>query len=355
MEKERIVYLDYLRVVSAISVIFLHVAANNWVQSFPDTLSWQVMNVYNSLNRWCVPVFLMISGALFLSRDIDLKTLFSKYILRLAVTYLFWSAFYTAFAYIPLLNYGQPRAISLLSFGKRVLEGTIQLWFLPMLMGVYLAIPLFREVVRSPKVTRYYLAVTFTVSVLLPSVLRIVAAFFDGGLAVAAESVQGLLDSLKLNVFSGFCFYFVLGHWLSQTKLQPKQRRLFVILGAAGTVFTAVLNSAASTKAGNPVDTFLTYFSVFVTLAAVAVFVLFQYGSYPHSGRNRLVTRLSGYTLGVYVLQAVPLLLIDPLGIGVMSFSPVFSIPVLTAAIALVTFLCSAALHRIPVFRRWIV
>ena len=48
---------------------------------------------------WCVPVFFMISGRFFLdpAKDIPLKVLFQKYIFRLILAFLLWSAVYTAY------------------------------------------------------------------------------------------------------------------------------------------------------------------------------------------------------------------------------------------------------------------
>ena len=69
-------------------MVVLHVSAQNWNEADPISFQWNVFNIYNGLVRWCVPVLLMISGPLFLKRDIPIKTLYSKYILRLAIAYL---------------------------------------------------------------------------------------------------------------------------------------------------------------------------------------------------------------------------------------------------------------------------
>jgi surface polysaccharide O-acyltransferase-like enzyme len=55
---------------------------------------WNIYNICNSASRWGVPVFVMMSGALFLPREIPTKTLYKKYILRMTIAYVVWSAFY---------------------------------------------------------------------------------------------------------------------------------------------------------------------------------------------------------------------------------------------------------------------
>lgn len=91
---ERTVYFDYLRVFATFAVMILHLSAQNWYITDVNEFEWQTFNFYDSIVRWSVPVFVMISGALFLNRDIKLKTIYTKYILRIVVSYVAWSAIY---------------------------------------------------------------------------------------------------------------------------------------------------------------------------------------------------------------------------------------------------------------------
>ena len=51
---------------------------------------------YDALFRFGVPVFVMLSGAVFLpkERELNIKRLYTHNILRVAVSYVFWSALY---------------------------------------------------------------------------------------------------------------------------------------------------------------------------------------------------------------------------------------------------------------------
>jgi len=49
MKKERIVFLDYLRVFAIIAVIILHVVANDWYGLKVREFNWNVLNVYDSI------------------------------------------------------------------------------------------------------------------------------------------------------------------------------------------------------------------------------------------------------------------------------------------------------------------
>ena len=63
----RLAYIDQLRVVAALAVVMIHVSAMHWGDTPPASADWQAMNVYAAVSRWCVPVFVMLSGALLLA------------------------------------------------------------------------------------------------------------------------------------------------------------------------------------------------------------------------------------------------------------------------------------------------
>lgn len=83
--KKRIAYLDYLRVISMLGVVFNHIFVtartdfSNHSQNF-EILCWCIRGVMH----FCVPIFFMISGFLFLNpkKIITIKDLFKKYILK---------------------------------------------------------------------------------------------------------------------------------------------------------------------------------------------------------------------------------------------------------------------------------
>ena len=62
----RIFYLDLLKGVSIFFVVLLHTAGLGLSMTQIGSFTWQVCNVFDSLSRFVVPVFVMISGALVL-------------------------------------------------------------------------------------------------------------------------------------------------------------------------------------------------------------------------------------------------------------------------------------------------
>lgn len=100
--KSRTLYLDYLRVIALLGTILLHTSVIDW-QKYPVTsFNWQTFNFFDSCVRFCVPIFVMISGALFLDpdREIDNKRLFTHNILRIVTSFAFWTTLYAVFSTI---------------------------------------------------------------------------------------------------------------------------------------------------------------------------------------------------------------------------------------------------------------
>ena len=89
----RIVKYDILRVVACFSIILLHVSASYWSVVDVRGGEFLVMTVYNSLTRFAVPVFFMLSG-LFLVAPERENVAIGKRVLRLVMLFYVWSAFY---------------------------------------------------------------------------------------------------------------------------------------------------------------------------------------------------------------------------------------------------------------------
>lgn len=97
MNDKRVGYFDILRIVSIFFVIVIHVTSVGLRLCETATPTWNVNWLLNSVSRWAVPVFFMVSGALFLepSREITLKKLYKKSIFHIVVCIIVWGFFYS--------------------------------------------------------------------------------------------------------------------------------------------------------------------------------------------------------------------------------------------------------------------
>ena len=56
------VWLDNSRIIAIFAVVVLHAAVSPVVDTPFGSTDWWAGNLINAFSRWCVPVFVMISG-----------------------------------------------------------------------------------------------------------------------------------------------------------------------------------------------------------------------------------------------------------------------------------------------------
>lgn len=352
--KGHVAYLDYLRILATLAVIWVHVAAQNWEAVAVTTSTWQIFNIANSAGRWCVGIFCMISGVLFLDNDkpLPVKKLLCKNIPRLGAAFVFWSGIY---ALIHLLE-GHDMPSVLAAF----IGGHFHMWFLFMIAGLYLAAPLLRRITQSKEATEYFLIVAFLFGLLFPRCIHLLRCLeLPYNIRLLVDAVAADLDNLKFPLAHTYAFYFVLGFYLSRLEVKRPLRRVLWGLGIAGYLVTVGLTSWYSRKTGSGSVEFYAGGALHVCCMTVAIFL---FGKYILSritlGKTgkKWVNCLSGCTFGMYLVHSLVLRIFqDILGWHSLSVHPVLAIPVLTLVVAAVSWLIAWAIGKIPVLGKYVV
>ena len=84
--------LDAIRTAGIVGVVLIHTV--NSVSERPDFfggVSWWFAIILNSASRICIPLFIMLSGYLLLSKDEDYKTTLKRIVNRLLIPLVFWT------------------------------------------------------------------------------------------------------------------------------------------------------------------------------------------------------------------------------------------------------------------------
>lgn len=331
--------LDMLRIAAIIAVVVLHVSNQHCREAFPGT-NWLIRITSDALVRWCVPVFLMISGALFLdpTRRVTLRHLYGKNLLRVVVAFFVWSYFYS-FARI---NAGPwHKSLTLL------LAGPSHLWFLKAIAGLYIAVPLLRAITANRSATRYFLIVAAIATFFVPFVLTLCRQHCN----VAA--VQRFIDALHLRITAGYAAYFVLGHYLYAYR-PVRWRLLIYALGVVAWLAIIGGTIAYSHRVGKPVNWFINYLTPTVLALSAAVFVLGT--ARPVNQRWRsIVIQASRLSFGVYLVHQLVLRTALQHGISSAVMHPLLSIPLFTLATVIISYAISWLLSKIPYVNRYII
>ena len=184
MNLKRVFSFDVLRIVVAFSIVAQHVGGQFLPMLFPSE-EWEIRNVYVSVAQWGVAVFFMISGALFMSSDklLDVRRLFGKNLLRVIYAFLFWAVIYT----VVIEGLGQGLKITFVS----VLKGPPHFWFLKVMIGIYMTLPVMKSIAAQKKPFSNVVGLAIITTFVIPSIfghlslinpLRagVLAGYYDG-------------------------------------------------------------------------------------------------------------------------------------------------------------------------------
>lgn len=214
----RIQFLDWLRFIACFMVILVHSIEpfylggpdGTFIASRSDAF-W--VTVVNSALRPAVPLFVLASSYLLFPLKTDTVTFFKRRFSRVMVPFLLWSLLY---AVVPMIGSGGE--IDIVSNLKTLIFNFMMhsghLWFVYMLIGVYLLMPLLSPWIEkvSRKEERAFLCV-WAFTTVLP-LLRPVAQTLTGSSDMWGECPWNGFGAFYY--VSGFIGFLVLGHYFKK-------------------------------------------------------------------------------------------------------------------------------------------
>ena len=210
----RIVFLDYLRFIACFMVVVVHCiepfylgGEGTFIRNVSDA-AW--VTFADSALRAAVPLFVMASSYLLFPLKYDTATFFKKRFVRVCIPLLIWSLLYALIPYYGSAD-GFDRGMNLERLLLNFNPHAGHLWFLYMLLGVYLVMPLLSPWVEkvSRKGEAIFLAV-WAFTTLIPF-FRQVSAVVTGSPDLWGEASWNEYGTFQY--VSGFVGYMVLGHY----------------------------------------------------------------------------------------------------------------------------------------------
>lgn len=238
MSSKREENYDWLRIISMIAVIVIHVS-DRWVGGFSEYVSgggsvnelqYPIMAcVYNTISRFAVPCFIMLTGAFVLAdnRTGNYKEFYQKKLLKIGIPTIIFSVLYIIYR-IPFCFVGeQAGAAEIISLIKDIVRGKpfYHMWYLFMLIGLYLLAPI---------------VVRFKDSISYEMFRRIAFVFL-----VLASLSRWTTENIRLNWDIGQSFeylgYFMVGYVLRRDLQKNNCKGFFLItLGVLVEIATAL-------------------------------------------------------------------------------------------------------------------
>ena len=334
--RQHAVSFDVMRVSACLAVVLLHLAATTVMQ--PDrlgTVSWHMANLIDSATRWCVPVFVMLSGALLLDNNkyASSREFWSRRMNRVLPALLFWSAVYLAWR---AFFWHQPLTLNTIALDLIAGRPYIHLYFLFLIAGLYLVTPFLA------------MAATSLDSKQLGQAILVMAA-----LALGANMADFLATSI-FTLFVPYIAYYFAGLYCVRVLADRPGPYSLLLAGAIATT-TLLTAFLVSVKGLNDHWAFYFYedFSPTIMMMAVTVFMVLLRATFSPIILS-VAQRLAPWTLGVYVAHPIIVELLRNLYHTTMPamFRPLYYIPVTFVATITITFTAVALMQKVPILRR---
>ena len=315
MNKQRIVYLDVIRVIACMMVTIMHAP-------IPGTTAEShgaFLTLISYLTIPCVPLFIMISGTLLLPCRKEIKAIdyLKKRIGKVAVPTIIFSLFYM------FINKSTNWPISILSIPFST-QGPGIFWFMHTLIGLYLLVPIISPWIRqtSKRELEIYLLLW-----MVTQCYPYLSLFLE-----INSSNTGILY-----YFTGYAGYFLLGYYLNRYPISLRWLLPLAILMLPLPLFNKVFHWN------------LDFYSVFWYLSAPVVIMTVAW----FVGIKRLcetfvlnirISRISDLSFGIYLIHIFIIYIL------LWNWSVIKEIPnyyLQTVVVALLTFVGSYIVCRI--------
>ena len=323
-KNQHIVWLDVVRFIAMFTVVCCHCTDpfNFYPGTAPNIGEIKLWGaIYGSVLRPCVPLFVMITGALLLPVRGDTSTFYKKRIPRVFYPFLIWSVLYNLFPWITGLLGLNPQII--LDFfpyaGEEVMQQSfsvslkyilmipfnfsilaVHMWYIYLLIGLYLYLPVFSAwVEKASERAKLMFLLAWGVTLLLPYYYQFVYNYLWG---TCSWNSFGMLYA-----FAGFNGYLLLGHYLKNLEWSLKKTLAIGIpmfaVGYAVTFLGFRHITALPEYTDEMLELFFTYCSLNVVMMTIPVFMLAKKVKVNSERMKKALANLTVCGFGIYMIH----------------------------------------------------
>ncbi len=322
---KHIVWLDVVRLVAMFTVVCCHSAdpfnfyAGDPTADIASIKYWGA--VYGSLLRPCVPLFVMITGALLLPVKEESGPFYKKRISRVFWPFLVWSVLYNLFPWLTgvlgfepdvILTFfpyagedvtRQALTVSLGYIGQIPMNFSVvdvHMWYIYLLIGLYLYMPIFSAwVEKASEKAKLWFLLGWSVTLFVPYLREYVNPYIWGACSWN--------EFYMLYYFAGFNGYLLLGHYLrhhdwSLSKILLAGIPMFVVgFGVTFAGFRHITSLPEFTE--EQLELFFYYCSPNVVMMTIPIFLLCKKVEIHSVWIQKALANLTVCGFGVYMIH----------------------------------------------------
>ena len=341
--RNNIQWLDTLRALATLGVILVHVSSPLVNMTFGKQMDyWWIGNILNSLVRFSVPAFLMLSGFTLMGKDYQLGEFYKRRMMRVFLPFIFWLVVYAVFRWSLLSDALQPRT------GTTILNWVISLflkigiskhlWYVYMIIFLYLIIPFISNWIRKLS----------NIQILLILLFWAVVCYLLMSVPANPYNWSGNYGN-KFLWYTLHFGYIILGYFLGRFTFHnnwivPSSLILFLACSTIAAVFTYYL----SVNSHRLNLSYYGYFTANAFIQNTALFVLVKHITIKNSIFTKTQSILSNYSFGIYLVHVMVIDILFSYGIFWNMAHPLISVPVLAVLILFLSFIIIFLLRKVP-------
>lgn len=342
---KRIYYIDLLRTIACLSVVMIHVSASYVIKDF-GTINFWIGNIFDSISRIGVPLFVMISGCLMLDEKYDLnKEKLVKHIKKLLKFFVFWSFFYCIVYQIHISVIMNVKEINFFEIVKRFFIGHYHLWYIYMIIGLYLISPILRLFVNKENVKyiRYFIVLSVIFNFIIPQIIYI-GSYYTNWFEILNE----MLEYINVKFVGGFTTYFILGWYLNNYQIEKK--KVLYICGIISFILIVIMTGILSITQNNAIQMYGNT-TITVLMYSVMVFYFIKEKFKVNNKEYDIINNISNYSLGIYAIHPFVIKIMYMFTEIIKCDIAIINIPIIFCITVLISYIGTYILSKIPILK----
>ena len=346
--RKRDTSLDIIKTIAILGVPLIHASAVGFYGYPMGSGEWLASVFWGNILRAAVPLFLMVTGALFLdcNKEITGKKIYCKYLVRIVLALVIWAGLYEAFTIF--LDYWVGNITDIGTALKTSLGNVVffrhhfHLYYLQVVIIVYALVPIVRVFTAhgTQKQMKYAILVWIAFTVIYPF-----ARHF-----APLDQLEGVPAQYEINMTYGAIGYCLLGYYIKKYGVSRKFSWCYP-LGLIVTIGGTVLMCE---QTGELSELFYSVVSPGAFLMAFGIFTFVVNMKKTDRGAKFFGT-VSKASFCIYLVHDFFNIIFAYMGFDAMSADPIISVPALVTINFALSFVVYLILSKIPIVNKYLI